>query len=91
MPQTFYPDYLIQLKSGITFIGDTKAGETATSSKSRAEALKEYILEQNKKGKKLIGGIIIKDDTKKWRVNQQLNFNYDKNDLTKWDYFDNII
>ena len=91
LPQTFYPDYLIQLKSGITFIGDTKAGETATSSKSRAEALRAYIDEQNKKGKKLIGGIIIKDDTKKWRVNQQETFNYDKNDLTDWDYFDNII
>jgi len=91
LPQTFYPDYLIQLKSGITFIGDTKAGETATSSKSRAEALRAYIVEQNKKGKKLIGGIIIKDDTKKWRVNQQGTFKYDKNDLTDWDYFDNII
>jgi type III restriction enzyme len=91
LPQTFYPDYLIQLKSGITVIGDTKAGETATSSKSRAEALRAYIDEQNKKGKKLIGGIIIKDDTKKWRVNQQEAFNYDKNDLTDWDYFDNII
>ena len=91
LPQTFYPDYLIQLKSGITFIGDTKAGETATSSKSRAEALRVYIVEQNKKGKKLIGGIIIKDDTKKWRVNQQGTFKYDKNDLTDWDYFDNII
>jgi type III restriction enzyme len=91
LPQTFYPDYLIQLKSGITFIGDTKAGETATSSKSRAETLRVYIVEQNKKGKKLIGGIIIKDDTKKWRVNQQGTFKYDKNDLTDWDYFDNII
>jgi type III restriction enzyme len=91
LPQTFYPDYLIQLKSGITFIGDTKAGETATSSKSRAEALRAYIVEQNKIGKKLIGGIIIKDDTKKWRVNQVETFKYDKNNLTDWDYFDNII
>ena len=43
------------------------------------------------KGEKLIGGIIIKDDTKKWRVNQQDDYDYDKNDLTKWEYFDNII
>lgn len=91
LPQTFYPDYIIQLKSGKTFIGDTKAGSTATDAKSRAEALQAYIKDQNAKGKNLVGGIIIKDDTKKWRVNQQEIYKYDKNDLTKWDYFDNII
>jgi len=91
LPQTFYPDYIIQLTSGKVFIGDTKAGNTATEAKSRAEALQTYIKDQNAKGKNLVGGIIIKDDTKKWRVNQQDIYNYDKNDLTKWDYFDNII
>ncbi len=91
LPQTFYPDYIIQLTSGKTFIGDTKAGSTATEAKSRAEALQVYIKDQNAKGKNLVGGIIIKDDTKKWRVNQQDSYNYDKNDLTKWDYFDNLI
>lgn len=90
-PQTFYPDYIIQLKSGKTFIGDTKAGSTATEASSRAEALQVYIKDQNIKGKNLIGGIIIKDNTKKWRVSQQDIYNYDKNDLTKWDYFDDII
>jgi phospho-N-acetylmuramoyl-pentapeptide-transferase len=45
----------------------------------------------SKKGTPTMGGIIIKDDTKKWRVNQQYIYKYDKNDLTKWDYFDNII
>lgn len=90
-PQTFYPDYIIQLKSGKTFVGDTKAGSTATEATSRAEALQTYIKNQNLKGKNLIGGIIIKDSTKKWRVNQQEIYNYDKNDLTKWDYFDDII
>lgn len=91
LPQTFYPDYIIQLTSGKTFIGDTKAGITATEAKSRAEALQAYIKDQNAKGKNLIGGIIIKDNTKKWRVNQQDVYNYDKNDLTKWLYLDNIF
>ena len=91
LPQTFYPDYIIQLTSGKIFIGDTKAGSTATEAKSRAEALQVYIKDQNEKGKNLGGGIIIKDDTKKWRVNQQDDYDYDKNDLTKWEYFDNII
>ena len=91
MPQTFYPDYIIQLKTGKVFIGDTKAGSTAKEAGSRAEALQKYIVEQNKNGKNLIGGIIIQDATKKWRVNQKSDYNYDKNDLTKWDYFDDII
>ncbi|MBP8994378.1 MAG: DEAD/DEAH box helicase family protein [Bacteroidales bacterium] len=91
LPQTFYPDYIIQLTSGKTFIGDTKAGSTATEAKSRAEALQTYIKAQNLKGKNLIGGIIIKDETKKWRVNQQDKYKYDKNDLTEWKYFDDII
>ena len=94
LPQTFYPDYIIQLTSGKTFIGDTKAGSTATEAKSRAEALQAYIKQQNAKGKNLVGGIIIneKDNCKgHWRVNQQDVYSFDKNDLTKWDFFDNII
>lgn len=91
LPQTFYPDYIIKLTSGKTFIGDTKAGGTATEATSRAEALKVYITDQNAKGKKLVGGIIIKDTNNKWRVNQQEKYNYDKNDLTKWAFFDDII
>ncbi|MES2804059.1 MAG: DEAD/DEAH box helicase family protein [Bacteroidota bacterium] len=91
LPQTFYPDYIIHLASGKTFIGDTKAGNTATEATCRAEALQAYIKDQNTKGKNLVGGIIIKDDTKKWRVNQQNKYKYDKNDLTKWDYFDDIV
>lgn len=45
-------------------------GDTTTNATSRAEALQAYIKNQNAKGKNLVGGIIIKDDKKKWRVNQ---------------------
>ena len=91
LPQTFYPDYVIQLKSGKVFIGDTKAGSTATEATSRAEALQAYIKDQNNKGKNLIGGIIIKDSNKKWRVNQQDKYKFDKNDLTQWDFLDEVL
>lgn len=90
-PQTFYPDYIIQLKSGKVFIGDTKSGGTAKDANLKAEALQKYIKNQNEKGKNLIGGIIIQDDTKKWRVNGQNIYKYDKNDLRDWVYFDDII
>lgn len=67
---------------------------TATEAKLRAEALQTYIKEQNEKGKNLIGGIITNEkiDCKgHWRVNQQAEYKFDKNDLTKWGFFDNLI
>lgn len=91
LPQTFYPDYIIALKSGKIFIGDTKSGGTAKEAALKAEALQRYIKTQNTKGKNLIGGIIIKDATNQWRVSQEENYKFDKNDLTKWLYFDNMI
>lgn len=91
MPQTFYPDYVIQLKTGNVFIGDTKAGNTAKEAKARAEALQAYIKAQNALGKKLVGGILVFDSTKKWRLNQNADYSYDKNDLTSWAFFDEVI
>lgn len=91
MPQTFHPDYLIQFKSGKVFIGDTKAGSTARGAKLKAEALQRYIANQNANGKNLVGGIIIEDATKKWRLNQNSEYVYDKNDLTNWAFFDDVV
>ena len=91
MPQTFYPDYIVQLKTDSVFIGDTKAGDTAVGAKSRAEALQVYIAAQNALGKNLIGGILVQDTTKKWRLNQNAEYHYNKNDLTTWSYFDDVI
>lgn len=54
----FYPDYIIGFKNGSTGIYDTKSGFTAKDAKPKAEALARYIKAQNKKGKKLVGGII---------------------------------
>jgi len=88
LPHTFYPDYIIQYKSGLVGIYDTKKGSTAKEAASRAETLQVYIKEQNKKGKNLIGGIVIKDNTNKWRVNKQDIYNYDPNNLTGWIFFD---
>jgi type III restriction enzyme len=91
LPHTFYPDYIVQLTSGQLFIGDTKAGITALDAKSRAEALQAYINNQNEKGKNLVGGIIIYDNTNKWRINQQNIYNYDKHNLTDWEFLADII
>jgi type III restriction enzyme len=90
-PMTFYPDYLIKLKTGKIIIGDTKSGITASEAKNKAEALQLYLKNTKNKDKKLIGGIVIEDATGKWRLNQSESYLYDKNDLTGWSYFEDIL
>jgi type III restriction enzyme len=59
-PASFYPDYIVRFKDGSIGIYDTKAGMTVTSgdTKLKANALQQYIQEQNKTGTNLKGGII---------------------------------
>ena len=66
----FYLDWVVQFEDGRVGLFDTKGGITAASpeTKAKAEGLQQYIREENEKGKKLIGGIVIKDDDS-WRVN----------------------
>jgi type III restriction enzyme len=90
-PMTFYPDYLIKLKTGKIIIGDTKSGITAAEAKNKAEALQLYVKNIKNKDKNLIGGIVIEDSTGKWRLNQNESYFYDKNDLTGWSYFEDIL
>jgi type III restriction enzyme len=92
-PRTFYPDYIIQLKNGQTLIADTKAGNTAVEAKSRAEALCRYVEtenENNEDGRDLIGGILVQQG-EHWKINQNEVYFYDKNDLTSWQFLDDII
>jgi type III restriction enzyme len=91
LPRTFYPDYIIKLKSGKIFIGDTKSGITVSDSKLKSETLQRYIKEENTKGSNLIGGIVVLDGTKSWRFNSNVIFDFDKNDLNTWDYFEDIL
>ena len=59
----FRPDFIVQYKNGYIGIYDTKdAGFQEDDNKIKAEALQRYIKEENAKGKKLRGGIIIVDN-----------------------------
>ena len=59
----FRPDFIVQYKDGRIGIYDTKdAGFQEDDNKIKAEALQRYIKEENAKGKKLCGGIIIVDN-----------------------------
>src|SRR3989344_4081790 len=87
--QAFYPDFIVQLKDGTIGIFETKQGITAKDAKERAEALQSYIKNQNRKGKKLIGGIAIYVNGT-WRYNDEEKYEYNTNDLSSWKVLDLI-
>lgn len=83
----FYVDFIIQLNNNKIALLDTKQGRTAEDAKGRAEGLAKYIKEQNKKGKKLFGGIVINVDGN-WRYNDSEKYNYNPNDLKDWKFLE---
>jgi len=80
---SFYPDFIIQFVDGSVGIFDTKSGMTAKDAKERAEGLQKYIKEQNKREKKLWGGIVIYVNGS-WRYNDNEEYEYDLGNLSKW-------
>ncbi|MDZ4711957.1 MAG: DEAD/DEAH box helicase family protein [bacterium] len=70
----FYVDFIIQFKDGGIGLFDTKTGITLRDAKAKGDGLQKYIKEQNKKGKKLIGGLVTNTDQ--------------RNQTERWVYFD---
>lgn len=85
--KAFYVDFVVMQKDGRIGLFDTKGGLIAETAKSRAEGLAKYIAEQNKKGKKLYGGIVLKEKNS-WRYNDGLKYEYNPNDLKNWKFLD---
>ena len=81
--RAFYVDFIVQFKDGYLGLFDTKSGMTAKEAGPRAEGLQRYIKEQNKKGKKLWGGIAIFVNGT-WRYNDNEKYEYNPNDLSSW-------
>jgi type III restriction enzyme len=79
---SFYPDFIIQFRDDSIGIFDTKKGITAKDAKERAEGLQKYIKEHNKE-KKLWGGIAIYEKGS-WRYNDNKEYEFDPNNLSKW-------
>lgn len=55
----FYPDFVIRMKSGNVYIFDTKTKSSDIFAPDKHNALNKYIAEENAKGQKLNGGILI--------------------------------
>ncbi len=71
----FYVDFIVKLKDGRIGLFDTKAGITQKVAGAKIDGLNEYIKIENKKGKKLFGGIVT---------------NTDRNYRGRWVYFDRV-
>ena len=80
--QSFYVDFIVKFNNGKIGLFDTKSGWTASTAGTRSDGLQRYIKEQNKKGKNLIGGIIIPKAGSFYSY-VEIPYKYDKN-LTDW-------
>ncbi|PJA29337.1 MAG: hypothetical protein CO189_02575, partial [candidate division Zixibacteria bacterium CG_4_9_14_3_um_filter_46_8] len=81
----FYVDFIVMLNDGRIGLFDTKGGIYAKTAKERAEGLAEYIAAENKKSKKLFGGIVIKEQNS-WRYHDGKKYAYDPNNLKDWKF-----
>lgn len=83
-PAPFYVDWIVKFTDGRIGLFDTKSGMTAETAKTRAEGLAAYIKAENKKGKKLWGGIVIPKDGS-WRYHDKEVYVYEPS-LKDWGY-----
>jgi type III restriction enzyme len=63
----FYVDFIVKLKDGRIGLFDTKAGYTQKIAGPKIDGLYQYIRKENKKGKKLFGGIVTNADPRNYK------------------------
>lgn len=84
--QTFYVDFIVKFKNGRIGLFDTKSGWTAEIAGNKSDGLQKYINDQNKKGKKLFGGIVI-PKSGSFYTYTETPYKWDKQ-LTDWKILD---
>lgn len=84
--KSFFVDWIVKFKDGKIGLFDTKEGITAETAKYKAEGLAVYIKVENKKGKKLFGGIVAPKDGS-WRFNDSEKYEY-FSDLNGWKFLE---
>lgn len=84
---TFQPDFIVKYKDGKIGIFDTKAvGDREEENKLKAEALQNYIQEENDKGRNIFGSLVIKHSNH-FRVNYNRTYESFKVKEKDWEYF----
>lgn len=87
---TFQPDFIVKYKDGRIGIFDTKGiGQRELDNQIKHNALYKYIVQERKKGKNLIGGLVVLDRTH-FRVNLNENYFPFNEKPDDWEYFENI-
>lgn len=86
--KSFQPNFIVKYKDGKIGIFDIKKTKSIPNS-LKSNTLQKYIKEENKKGKKLFGGLIYKDNNN-FKIYTKSNYiEYEKNP-TEWEDIDNI-
>jgi len=78
LSHAFYVDFIVYMGDGSVGLFDTKQGRTAKveDAGKKAEALADYIEKENKKGKKLWGGIVVfKEGSLRYNNSKKYEFN----------------
>ncbi len=88
LKKPFYVDFIVKLKNGKIGLFDVKSGITLKVARSKIDGLYNYVLEQNKKGKNLFGGITTNTDQRnyrgRWIYFNQISKNLKENDFSNW-------
>lgn len=84
----FYVDFIVKLKDGEIGLFDTKSGITQKVAGPKADGLFNYIKSENKKGKRLFGGIVINTDQRnykgRWVYFDKMSNELRDNDFNNW-------
>ena len=84
----FYVDFILQLKDGRIGLFDPH-GTYLSDSKAKSDGLQKYIKQQNKKGKKLFGGIVTNTNQRnysgRWVYFNKSSKNLKNNDFSNWE------
>lgn len=63
----FYVDFVVEFKDGRIGLFDPKSGFTLNLAGPKSDGLFNYIQSENKKGKNLLGGIVVNTDLRDYR------------------------
>ena len=83
----FYVDFIVKLKDGKIGLFDTKAGLTKQVAGPKIDGLYKYIQSENKKGKKLFGGIVANTERNyrgRWVYFEKASKDFKDNSFENW-------
>lgn len=84
----FYVDFVVQFKDGRIGLFDTKSGRTIKDAQEKSDGLQTYVEEQNKKGGRLLGGIVANTNSQtfsgRWMIYKGVGSNLAVNDFSNW-------